>query len=78
MILATDPTKCNSVIIVSGRASHGTTKRVRGVPNWVVRTHERPAVWAFGGTPYGATKRVRDVRRNKYCGRMWTLPLGPS
>eukprot|EP00959_Pyramimonas_sp_CCMP1952_P123889 2590057-Pyramimonas_sp.AAC.2 len=39
--------------------------------------HANPAVWAFGGAPYGATNRVRGVPT--WAGnRMRALPLGPS
>ena len=35
--------------------------RARGAPKWVPQTHVNPANGAFGGAPYGATKRVRGV-----------------
>ena len=40
-------------------------------------THAGPATGAFGGAPYGATKRVRGVPKWGG-GGMRTLPLGPS
>eukprot|EP00959_Pyramimonas_sp_CCMP1952_P390908 8191893-Pyramimonas_sp.AAC.1 len=43
------------------RWSSLATKRVRGVPTWVVGRHANPASGSFGGAPYGATKRVRGV-----------------
>eukprot|EP00959_Pyramimonas_sp_CCMP1952_P061226 1279699-Pyramimonas_sp.AAC.1 len=35
--------------------------------------HANVATEAFGGAPYGATKRCTELGR-----RMWTPPLGPS
>ena len=32
---------------------------MRGVPRWVRWAHANAAIWAFGGAPYGATKRSR-------------------
>eukprot|EP00959_Pyramimonas_sp_CCMP1952_P377852 7915029-Pyramimonas_sp.AAC.1 len=32
------------------------------MPTWVRCCHMGAAAWAFGGAPYGATKRVRGVR----------------
>eukprot|EP00959_Pyramimonas_sp_CCMP1952_P435788 9125625-Pyramimonas_sp.AAC.1 len=40
---------------------------------WAWETHAAPLIGAFGGAPYGATKRCA-VRG----GRMRTPPLGPS
>ena len=40
---------------------NGTTKRVRGVPKLVARTHANPATGTRGEAPYGATNRVRGV-----------------
>eukprot|EP00959_Pyramimonas_sp_CCMP1952_P330941 6930437-Pyramimonas_sp.AAC.1 len=34
-------------------------KRARGVPDWVWGTHADGSALAFGGAPYGGTKRVR-------------------
>ena len=43
-------------------SSLGATNRVRGVPKWSGRPHVDPATGAFGGAPYGATKRDdRDI-----------------
>eukprot|EP00959_Pyramimonas_sp_CCMP1952_P154595 3234054-Pyramimonas_sp.AAC.1 len=36
---------------------YGATKRVRGVPKSVCGTHAGTPIGAFGGSPYGATKR---------------------
>ena len=38
-------------------SSYGATKRARGVPEWVARTHAGGAIVAFGGAPMGP----RDV-----------------
>ena len=48
-----------------------------GVPKWVRWAHANAAIWAFGGAPYGATKRVRGVPKGAG-GRMRALQLGPS
>ena len=42
-----------------GGAPDGATKRVRGVPKRVWRTHADCATGTLSGAPYGATKRVR-------------------
>eukprot|EP00959_Pyramimonas_sp_CCMP1952_P108934 2277770-Pyramimonas_sp.AAC.1 len=34
---------------------------MRGVPTWGRWCHASAATGAFGGTPHGATKRVRDA-----------------
>merc|ERR1712091_640988 len=41
--------------------------------SWVGDTHADTPTGAFGGAPYGATKRCPGWGR-----RMWTPPLGPS
>ena len=51
-------------------------KRVRDVPKNVVGKHAGPGTGAFGGAPYGATKRVRGVPKWGG-GVMRTFPLGP-
>ena len=51
-------------------------RNLRGVPTWVRCPHANAATVAFGGVPYGATKRVRGVPKwgGSPCGRShWGL-----
>eukprot|EP00959_Pyramimonas_sp_CCMP1952_P384216 8051836-Pyramimonas_sp.AAC.1 len=47
---------------------YGATKRVRGVPIWARWRHANPATGAFGGAPYGATKRCTGCAETETCG----------
>ena len=57
--------------------SYGATKRVRGVPKWVARTHAGGTAWAFGGSPMGP-RGVRGVCRHGWRGRTRAAPSWPS
>ena len=47
-----------------------------GCPEMEVELHADPATGAFGGAPYGATKRVRGALKLRWnC--MRTLPMRP-
>eukprot|EP00959_Pyramimonas_sp_CCMP1952_P219974 4598942-Pyramimonas_sp.AAC.1 len=55
---------------------HGAAKRVRGVPGYVAGAHVGTAAGTTGGTPHGATKRVRcaKISGGGACGlRHWGL-----
>eukprot|EP00959_Pyramimonas_sp_CCMP1952_P156320 3269353-Pyramimonas_sp.AAC.1 len=56
---------------------YGTTKRVGVGAAMGRRRHVGVAIWAFGGAPSGATRRVGGEPK-RGGGAMRALPFGPS
>eukprot|EP00959_Pyramimonas_sp_CCMP1952_P453492 9468322-Pyramimonas_sp.AAC.1 len=49
-----------------------------GVPKWTLWAHASAAFWAFGGAPYGATKRVRVCVKMGAAGAFERMHIEPS